>query len=108
MLNVTPHFIKYLIILVQILSLSLYPQAGLATPETPYSDKIQQQLVLTTEPIKTQGLTTHIEVQAFEINNEQDLAQAQHALLEKIKKNSDTKELFILDVATTEHKATDL
>lgn len=108
MLNVTPHFIKYLIILVQILSLSLYPQAGLATPKNSYSDKIQQQLILTTAPLKTQGLSTHIEVQTFEINNEQDLAQAQNALLEKTKKDSDTKELFILDVATTEHKATDL
>lgn len=103
MLNVLPQF-KRLIIFVQILSLSLYSQMAPAMPE----NQDPQQLVLTTTPIETQAGSTHIEVQAFEINNEQDLVLARQELLTNTRNNFKTNGLFILDIRTTGHASTAL
>ena len=98
---------KQLMIFVQILALSLYAQnaaTALAPPDSSFSGtQIETQHVfLSTAPIETNIGTTHIEVLAIEINNEQDLLRAREQLLNTTKKNAITNELFVLDVRAFE------
>jgi|GEM_PF-6839489 len=103
--------LKKLVIFAQMIALSLSSQTSRALPASfkkdPTAQRLQQ-LFLSTSPIQTKQGYIHVEVQAMEINSEQDIATAQAEFLEKTQKNPNTNELFILDVRTTEHQTSSL
>ena len=102
MWNVKKSF-KILVIASQVLGLSLTPQMTYAAgPQTPVTPPSPQQAFLSTEPINTASGPAHLEVQSFEINNEQDLANARREILSK----ADTRsaESFRVDVTTTDYR----
>jgi hypothetical protein len=72
------------------------------------NDNNQQQSFLTTENIPTSQGPAHLEVQTYTIRNEADLTRAKNEILDKLRTNSRSHDLFRLNVVTSDHVANNL
>lgn len=102
---------KHIVIGLQILALSFYSSVGHTQSPNPNQNSNElpvQQLFLSTESVPTNKGDAHIEVQSFEINNQQDLAQAKAEILEKLGQDNKSEDLFVLEVQSKEYKSNSL
>lgn len=99
MLKHFSHSLKAFLILAQVVTLSLYSPYAVASENPPPP----QQTFLTTNTVNTPEGPAHIEVQTFEINNQQDLNRAKAEVLAKTR-NSRTSEFFRVEVTTSDYR----
>ena len=67
------------------------------SPSTPVQD--QKQMFMTTQPIPTEAGPVHLEVTAFNIQNERDLQTARETIVGQLRYRRVTNEIFRLNVS---------
>jgi hypothetical protein len=67
-------------------------------PSTPVQD--QKQMFMTTQPVQTEAGPVHLEVTAFNIQNERDLQTARETIVGQFRYRPETNEIFRLNVSS--------